>query len=63
MGSAKFTDNSKELKQWCLDIHDKYNKEEIETRKDTSFASEVQAEDSLDPAETEDPTANTKMIV
>ena len=63
MGSAKFTDNSKELKQWCLDIHEKYSKIEVESRQDTSFASEVQAEASLDPAETEDPTANTKMIV
>ena len=63
MGCAKFTDNSKELKQWCLDIHDKYNKKEIETRKDTSFASEVQAEAKLDPAETgEEPNDNTKMI-
>jgi hypothetical protein len=59
MGSAKFTDNSKELKQWCLDIHDKYNKEEIEPVKDTSFASEVSKEEETES----DPTSNTKMIV
>ena len=61
MGCAKFTENSQALKQWCLDIHAKYDKSEKETRKDTSFASEVQVEAKLDPAET-DPTANTKMI-
>jgi hypothetical protein len=56
MGSAKFTAKSQELKQWCLDIHDKYSNKQAETRKDTSFASESQNEQ-------EDPTANTKMIV
>ena len=76
LGSAKFTDNSKEFKQWCIDIHDKYNKVELEPVKDTSFASEAVLEQAshreamketgLDPAVTEtepDPTANTKMIV
>ena len=61
MGSAKFTPGSQQLKQWCLDIHEQYSKKKGETRKDTSFASETQAEAKLDPAET-DPTANTKMI-
>ena len=56
MGSAKFTANSQELKQWCLDMHDKYGHIEEETRKDTSFASEVQAEH-------EEPNDNTKMVV
>ena len=56
MGSAKFTDNSKELKQWCLDIHDKYNKVELEPVKDGSFASDVEETES-------DPSSNTKMIV
>jgi hypothetical protein len=55
MGSAKFTDNSKELKQWCLDIYDKYSKIEVESRQDTSFASEAMAEP-------EEPNDNTKMI-
>ena len=55
MGSAKFTTNSQELKQWCLDIHEKYGHVEEETRKDTSFASEVQSEH-------EEPNDNTKMI-
>ena len=54
-GSAKFTASSQELKQWCLDIHDKYSKTEVEARKDTSFASEVQQEH-------EEPNDNTKMI-
>tara|TARA_X000001388_G_scaffold66585_1_gene53451 strand:+ start:1400 stop:1702 length:303 start_codon:yes stop_codon:yes gene_type:complete len=53
LGSAKFTPNSQELKQWCLDMHDKYNHVEEDTRKDTSFASEVQKE----------PNDDTKMIV
>ena len=55
MGSAKFTPSSQELKQWCLDIHDKYSKTEVETRKDTSFATEVQQEH-------EEPNDNTKMV-
>jgi hypothetical protein len=62
MGSAKFTDNSKELKQWCLDIHDKYSKIEVESRQDTSFASEARRDAVASLAEPEDPTANTKMI-
>ena len=56
MGSAKFTENSQALKQWCLDIHDKWSKKKEESRQDTSFASEAMAEP-------EDPTANTKMVV
>ena len=55
MGSAKFTANSQELKQWCLDIHDKYGHVEEESKKDTSFASEVQQEH-------EEPNDNTKMV-
>ena len=58
MGSAKFTANSQELKQWCLDIHEQYSKKKGETRKDSSFASEAMAETSSE----DDPTANTKMI-
>ena len=55
MGSAKFTAGSQELKQWCLDIHDKYGHVEEESKKDTSFASEVQQEH-------EKPNDNTKMV-
>ena len=55
LGAAKFTDTGKALKQWCLDMNDKYNSEEKEARKDTSFASEAISEDN--------PTENTKMIV
>ena len=54
-GSAKFTASSQELKQWCLDMHEKYGHIEEEARPDTSFASEAMAE--------QDPTANTKMVV
>ena len=56
LGVAKFTDNGKQLKQWCLDIHDKYTKVELpdDGRKDTSFASEVMSE--------EEPNDNTKMV-
>ena len=66
LGCAKFTDNSKELKQWCLDIHDKYkrrspeepptSKKKLEPVKDGSFASEALETES-------DPSSNTKMIV
>ena len=56
LGPAKFTPGAQELKQWCLDIHDKYSKEEKEGRKDTSFSN-----DALGEAEA-DPTSNTKMI-
>ena len=59
MGSAKFTDKSKELKQWCLDIHEKWMNKKEESRKDTSFASEAMAEPDI----TADPTANTKMVI
>ena len=68
LGSAKFTDNSKEFKQWCLDIHEKWSEKMAKPLadkqagvKDTSFASEAMKETGLDPAET-DPTADTKMI-
>ena len=54
LGVAKFTDNGKLLKEWCLQMHQKYVLDKLEPVPDTSFASEVQAE--------EDPTANTKMI-
>ena len=52
LGSAKFTTQSQELKQWCIDIHDQYSNTVKEGRKDTSFSTEVQAE----------PNDNTKMI-
>ena len=55
MGSAKFTAKSQELKQWCLDIHDKYINNKKEGRKDTSFSTEIGTES--------DPSSNTKMIV
>ena len=56
MGTAKFTPKSQELKQWCLDIHDKYSKKTQESRKDASFASEEQQEH-------EEPNDKTKMVV
>ena len=54
LGSAKFTDTGKALKQWCLDMDDKYNSEQKEPKVDTSFASVVQQE--LEPND------NTKMV-
>ena len=57
MGVAKFTTAAQELKQWCLDIHDEWSKKKEKTRKDTSFASEVQNEEKI-----EEPNDNTKMI-
>jgi len=61
LGQAKFTDDGKSLKQWCLDMYEQYSIPQIEKwgsneegRKDTSFASEAMEE--------ENPTDNTKMI-
>ena len=54
IGVAKFTDTGKALKQWCLDMDDKYNSEQKEPKVDTSFASELQQE--LEPND------NTKMV-
>ena len=55
LGPAKFTPLAQDLKEWCIEIHEKFSKEAVEARKDTSFASEVQAEH-------EEPNDNTKMI-
>ena len=75
LGVAKFTDTGKELKAWCLEMHDTYvinkGKEKEEGRQDTSFASEAVseviadreaiAERAVEP-DHQDPTANTKMV-
>ena len=63
LGSAKFTAGAQELKQWCLDIHDKYSTKKGETRKDTSFASEAMAEPGSNSDIMAEPNDNTKMIV
>ena len=57
LGVAKFTDSGKALKEWCLTMDEQYNQPEDtdEGRKDTSFASEVQNEES--------PTDNTRMVM
>ena len=52
LGVAKFTANGKALKEWCLEMDEKYNADTKEARKDTSFATEAEAE----------PNDNTKMI-
>ena len=52
LGAAKFTDKSKEFKEWCLEMHQKYvldKQDKSEGRADTSFASEVQQEQELEP--------------
>ena len=42
LGTAKFTDSGKALKEWCLEMHELYGTEEsTESRADTSFASEI----------------------
>ena len=65
LGTAKFTDTGKALKEWCLEMYDTYSvpqmekwgkSEDDEGRADTSFASEA-------INESEDPTANTKMVM
>jgi len=65
MGSAKFTPAAQDLKQWCLDIHDKYSDDVKEGRKDTSFSTEAETETSSESLDenSEDPSSNTKMIV
>jgi hypothetical protein len=58
LGSAKFTDTGKALKEWCLSMHDQYGDDEASEasgRKDTSFASEAMEEQS--------PTDNTRMVM
>jgi len=54
LGTAKFTDSGKALKEWCLEMDELYVQSKLEPRKDTSFASEAMEEES--------PTNNTKMI-
>ena len=67
LGTAKFTDTGKSLKEWCLlmdETHgvpqrEKWSVSPVEEfrgsgRKDTSFASEAMEEES--------PTDNTKMV-
>ena len=42
LGTAKFTDSGKALKEWCLAMDEQYGTEEsTESRVDTSFASEI----------------------
>ncbi len=66
LGTAKFTDTGKALKEWCLEMYETYSVPQMnkwhdndyhssdDGRADTSFASEAMAED---------PTANTKMVM
>ena len=68
LGTAKFTDTGKSLKEWCLSMYDTYSIPQMEKwyradgaesearsgRKDTSFASEAMEE--------ENPCENTKMV-
>jgi hypothetical protein len=59
LGVAKFTDTGKILKEWCLDMHQKWVSDRQEKqdkgRADTSFASEAIKET--------EPNDNTKMVV
>ena len=62
LGTAKFTDSGKLLKEWCLEMDETYNQiapasESVSSsgRKDTSFASEAM-EEEVNPIE------DTKMI-
>ena len=54
LGPAKFTQSAQDFKAWCLEMDEKYNNDEKEGRKDTSFSTEAESES--------DPTANTKMV-
>ena len=65
LGPAKFTDASKELKEWCLEMHQLYvldKQTDKQGRADTSFASEAMAEQA-ECNEALEPNDNTKMIV
>ena len=60
LGVAKFTDNGKALKEWCLSMDEQYGPGKakgvaLSGRPDTSFASEALLDE-------ESPTDNTKMI-
>jgi len=65
LGTAKFTDTGKALKEWCLLMDESYGAPQREKwytdvtledgRVDTSFASEVQSEE-------ENPCSETKMV-
>ena len=55
LGTAKFTDTGKALKAWCLEMFEQYSQDRLDSRADTSFASEVQLEE-------ENPVANTRMV-
>ena len=69
LGTAKFTDTGKALKEWCLLMDEQYSIPQRDKwtsdssdrvskangRKDTSFASEAMEEE-------ESPTDNTKMV-
>ena len=69
-GAAKFTPGAQELKQWCIEQHEKYSNDVKEGRKDTSFSTEAMAEPGSNtgasvpnadiPAE---PNDNTKMVI
>ena len=68
LGTAKFTDSGKQLKEWCLSMYEDYSIPQMEKwystdgaesearsgRKDTSFASEAMEE--------ENPCSETKMV-
>ena len=58
LGIARFTDTGKQLKQWCLDMHDQHGK--------TSFDDDKPAESFFEvpiTAEHAEPNDNTKMVV
>jgi len=48
LGTAKFTDSGKAVKEWCISMHDQYgdkgSEPEASGRQDTSFASEAMNE-------------------
>jgi len=55
LGVAKFTNTGKELKQWCLDMHDQHGK--------SNFQDENPSEPFFDTADMAEPNDNTKMVV
>ena len=62
LGSARYTDQSKELRAWAEELHEKYGKKEapeldMDQVKKEGFGPEAHGDTTDD-----DPTANTKMI-
>ncbi len=71
LGTAKFTDTGKSLKEWCLSMYDQYSIPQMEKwyRKDDADGAESEARSgrkdtsfASEAMEEENPCENTKMV-